>query len=269
VDLGEALPHLRDRHRQEVARLAVRRRDRERAGVLLGELVADPLQVADLAHDHLDRLQHLASGLGDAAQALAVAGEDVDAELAFDLEDRLGDAGLRREERLGGLGQVEVAPDRLLDEPELVEVHCAADYGRAGRSPTPASTSAARAIASLTAACSPIAACSRIATSGCALRSASTSGGRSWRRWPPVPRKSGTTSTVVAPSATTLSIASASVGAVSSRYASTTGSCGAAARIRSATASNGSAQRGSRAPCANRTSACAIGPTLSGSAPAN
>ena len=37
-------------------------------------------------------LQHLLARLGDAAQALAVAGEDVDAELVLELEDRLRDA---------------------------------------------------------------------------------------------------------------------------------------------------------------------------------
>ena len=75
--------------RQEVARLAVGGGDRERAGVLLRELLADALEVADLAHDDLDGLEHLRAGLGDAAQALAVAGEDVDAEFVLQLEDGL------------------------------------------------------------------------------------------------------------------------------------------------------------------------------------
>jgi hypothetical protein len=113
----------RFRHRQEVARLAVRGGDRERARVLLRELVADPLQIADLAHDHLDRLDHLAPGLGDTAQPLAVAREDVHAKLALELEDGLRDAGLRGEQGLRGLGEIEVAPDRFLDEPELVKIH--------------------------------------------------------------------------------------------------------------------------------------------------
>ena len=42
---------------QEVAGLAVGGRDRQRAGVLLGILLADSLQVADLPHDRLDRFQ--------------------------------------------------------------------------------------------------------------------------------------------------------------------------------------------------------------------
>jgi hypothetical protein len=92
----------------------VRGRDRQRAGVLLGELVADALQVVDLAQDDVDRAQHLLPRLGDAAQPLAVAREDVDAQLALELQDRLRDAGLRSEERLGRLGQVEVLPDGFL-----------------------------------------------------------------------------------------------------------------------------------------------------------
>jgi hypothetical protein len=62
-------------------------------------------------------------GLGDAAQPLAVAREDVDAEFFFQLEDGLADARLRGVQRLGGLGQVEVAAHRLLHEAELVQVH--------------------------------------------------------------------------------------------------------------------------------------------------
>ena len=98
-------------------------------------------------------------GLGDAAQTLAVAREDVDAELVLELEDRLGDAGLRGEQRLGGLGQVQVAAHGFLDEPELVQVHVRrADVCHA--EPRSCATGAARAIASMTASFSPIAACS-------------------------------------------------------------------------------------------------------------
>src|SRR5205085_7192700 len=117
--------------------------DRQRAGILLRELVADALEVVDLAHDDLDRLEHLLARLGDAAQALAVAGEDVHAELAFELEDRFGDAGLRREQRLGGLGEVQVLPDGLLNEAELVQVHISRrslyrpDYSTATESRSP------------------------------------------------------------------------------------------------------------------------------------
>ena len=111
----------------------------------------------------------------------------------LELEDRLGDAGLRGEERLGGFGQVQVAPDRFLDEPELVEVH----VPRPGIiHPKPAARERRRrAIASITAACSPIAACRRDGDAAGAPRAAPrpAAAGRR-RRWPPVPRKSGTTS---------------------------------------------------------------------------
>jgi hypothetical protein len=52
-----------------------------------------------------------------------VAREDVDAQFLFQLDDGLGDAGLRGVQGLGGLGEVEVAARRLLDESELVQVH--------------------------------------------------------------------------------------------------------------------------------------------------
>ena len=75
-------------------------------------------------------------------------------------------------------------------------------------------------------------------------------------RWPPVPRKSGTTSTRVAAGG------DERVDRVARgrRHQLEEGEArparaGRAARTRAATASNGAAQRGSRAPCANRTSA--------------
>jgi hypothetical protein len=90
--------------------------DRQRAAVLGAELLADALQVAHLAHDQLDAFEHVLAGLGHPLQALAVAGEDLHAQFFFQFDDGLGHARLRGVQRLGGLGQVQVAPDRFLDE---------------------------------------------------------------------------------------------------------------------------------------------------------
>jgi hypothetical protein len=49
------------------------------------------------------------AGLGHAFEALAVAGEDFDAQFFFQLDDGFGHAGLRGVQRLGGFGQVQVA----------------------------------------------------------------------------------------------------------------------------------------------------------------
>ena len=46
---------------------------------------------------------------GDPLDPLAVAGKDLDAELFFQLDDGLGHSRLGSVQRLGGLGQVEVA----------------------------------------------------------------------------------------------------------------------------------------------------------------
>ena len=44
------------------------------------------------------------AGLGDALEALAVAGKDFDAQLLFELDDGLGHAGLRGVQHARGLG---------------------------------------------------------------------------------------------------------------------------------------------------------------------
>jgi hypothetical protein len=67
--------------------------DRQRAAVLGAELLADALEVAHLAHDQLDALEHVLARLGDALEALAVAREDVDAQFFLQLDDGLGDPG--------------------------------------------------------------------------------------------------------------------------------------------------------------------------------
>ena len=50
-------------------------------------------------------------------------GEDVDAQLFFQLNDGLRDAGLRGEQRLGRLGQVEVLPNGFAYKTKLVKIH--------------------------------------------------------------------------------------------------------------------------------------------------
>ncbi|VWX63261.1 conserved hypothetical protein [Burkholderiales bacterium 8X] len=123
VDLGIGLAQPDHRHRQHVARLGVRGGDRQRAAVLGTELFADALEVADLPHDEPDAGQHVLAGFGDTLQALAVPREDLDPEFFLEFDDGLGDPRLRGVERLGRLGQVEVAANRFLDKLELVQIH--------------------------------------------------------------------------------------------------------------------------------------------------
>jgi hypothetical protein len=123
ADLGVGLSQRGDRPGQHIARLGVGGGDRQCAAVLRRILLADALEVVDLAQDDLDALEHLLTGLGHPLDALAMARKNLDAQLVFQLDDGLGHAGLRGVQRLGGLGQVEVAAHRFLNEPELVQVH--------------------------------------------------------------------------------------------------------------------------------------------------
>jgi len=127
--LGKFFAQGGDRLRQHVARLGVRGRDRQGACVLQGVFVANAPEVAHFAQDQVNRFEHLLPGLGDPLEPLAMAHEDVHAQLFFQLQDGFRDAGLRGVQRLGGLGQVEVAASRFVDKPELVQVHVA----RSGR----------------------------------------------------------------------------------------------------------------------------------------
>ncbi|MNV96052.1 hypothetical protein D3C71_1910100 [compost metagenome] len=97
--------------------------DAQRAAVLGAELFADALEVAHLAHDQLYALQHMLAGLGDALEALAMARENIHAQLFLELDDGLGDPGLRRMQGHGRLGEIEVAAGGFLDEAKLMQVH--------------------------------------------------------------------------------------------------------------------------------------------------
>ena len=123
LHLGIALAQLGDAQRQHVARLRVGGRDAQATAVLRAELFPDALEVGYFALDDLDAGQNVLARLGHVLEALAMAREDVHAQLLLKLDDGLGDARLRGEKRLGGFGEVEVAANRLLDEAELMEVH--------------------------------------------------------------------------------------------------------------------------------------------------
>ncbi|MCY1240184.1 hypothetical protein D9M72_530190 [compost metagenome] len=92
--LGVALGELADHPWQGVARLGVGGGDGEVALVLCRIVHADALQAFHFLQDLLDRAQDAAARLGQAADALAVAGKDIHAQLFFQLDDGLGHTGL-------------------------------------------------------------------------------------------------------------------------------------------------------------------------------
>src|SRR5438477_11305126 len=87
------------------------------------ELVADRLEVGELGEDPLHVAKHFLPGVGHRGEAPAAAYEDAHAELLLEGADLLGDAGLRRVQRRGRVGDVEPAARDLVDVAELLEVH--------------------------------------------------------------------------------------------------------------------------------------------------
>ena len=94
------------------------------ATVLRREFLADALHAVDFLHDQLDRFQHQAARLRQAADALAVACKNIHAQLFLQLDDGFRYARLRRKQGLGGVRQVIVLPDRFAHEAQLMEIHC-------------------------------------------------------------------------------------------------------------------------------------------------
>ena len=108
------------------------------------------------------------------------------------------------------------------------------------------------AIAAITRRCSPTARAASSATPGWRARSCSTSSGRSWRTWPPAAEEQRQHVDARAAGGGQLGRGRRQVGRISSRKASAPARPGAARAPARRTASNGAAQRGSRAPWANR-----------------
>src|SRR5690606_18642040 len=87
------------------------------------EFIADFFQVVDFAHNAVHDLRHCHARLGQALDALAMAFEDLDAQLVFKLDDGFRDARLRGIERARRLGQVVVTSDGFSNKLELLKNH--------------------------------------------------------------------------------------------------------------------------------------------------
>ena len=98
---------------------------RNLAPVLGRDLLSRCLEVPAVGQVHFDAAQDRLTGFVDALEALAMAREDLDAEFLFQFDDGLGHARLRGVQRLGCLGQVQVASRCFLHEAELMQIHIA------------------------------------------------------------------------------------------------------------------------------------------------
>ena len=122
-DLRKLLRELLDHLRQDIARLRVRSRDAQCALRAARIVARQLLQVVDLQHDAFGGVEHDLAGRSQALHALAVPREDRHTELTFEIDDRLRDAGLRRVQRAGRVGQAELVARRLAQESKLLQVH--------------------------------------------------------------------------------------------------------------------------------------------------
>ena len=123
LDLRIARSEIEQHRRQNVTRLQVRRRDRERALVLAPELGADAFQVAELAQRApRGRDDGLARGR-ERGEPLALAHEHAHAELVLELPDLLADPRLRGVQCLGCVGYVEPVVDDRAEVAKLLQVH--------------------------------------------------------------------------------------------------------------------------------------------------
>ena len=123
IDARIALAERADHLGQHVSRLGVRRGDRQRTVELGGEVAREARDVADLAQDLARACDYLAARGRDGGEALALAREQLHAELRLELLELLADAGLARIEPLGGGRDVEPAVRNAYEILELFERH--------------------------------------------------------------------------------------------------------------------------------------------------
>src|SRR5690606_33529132 len=81
------------------------------------------LEVIDLAHDAVNHLGDGLSRSGQALDAFSMTFKNLDAQLIFKLDDRLGHSWLGGIQRTSGFSQIEVTSDGLSDKAELLNIH--------------------------------------------------------------------------------------------------------------------------------------------------
>ena len=121
--LGKFLRKRLHHRRQGITRLRMRSRYRKTARVLSGKFLAYAFQAFDLLQYQFYRFQHLPARFGQPAYTLAVAGEDIDTQLLFQLDNGFRHAWLRSKQSLGGLSQIEILAHSLTHETKLMDVH--------------------------------------------------------------------------------------------------------------------------------------------------
>ena len=119
----EALPEISHHVRQGIASLGMGRCNTQLTGLVVTEFAADRTQIIGMHQQSIDHRGNGGTGVGQADQALAVANEDLHAQFLFQFAYLLGHAGLGGKQALGGLGQVEIAADRLAHCTKLLEIH--------------------------------------------------------------------------------------------------------------------------------------------------
>ena len=108
---------------QHIASLRVRRCDAEDTGVFGPELVGNALQVRNFPQRPPCGRYHHFAGRSQRCQPLALPHEHPQAKLILELPNLFADTGLRRIERLSGVGNVEPVVDDRAEIAKLLEVH--------------------------------------------------------------------------------------------------------------------------------------------------
>src|SRR5262249_54573668 len=98
-------------------------RNHQPAAALLGELRGDALQVVGLPQGALRRLDHRVAGAGEAEDAVALAHQQIDAELALEDADLLADRWLRCAERMRGARDAEAFARDATQVAQLLQSH--------------------------------------------------------------------------------------------------------------------------------------------------
>ena len=114
---------LLDHRWQDVARLGVGGGDGQGAAILRVEFLPHLAEVFRVVQHAPGDVENGLAGLGDGDDTLAVAHEDVGAQLLLQLLDLFADVGLRGVQRVGGIGNLQAASHDFIEITQLLQVH--------------------------------------------------------------------------------------------------------------------------------------------------